>query len=214
MQDYLTPIELPFNLWNKTRITAGPVGSTGEANLQVRLKQSAPDLNPRYAPWCSGEAEKYLGSNVQDGRARSFSSGGYNARVYSRPMGYRQGFKSQQGWIHEDLRALPRKMEPIQQDMPQFSWKSQVASVQRAKTTGQQFLPLPGGYELYGQPRGSQIPRIVEQSSGTGTVLPATEPIQMFQRYVGGRDVNPQEIQPTSFHQIRFLPNKRQNRNL
>lgn len=214
MQDYLAPVKLPLNVWNKYRINPGPVGSTGEANLQVRLKQSAPDLNPRYSPWCSGDAEKYLGSNVQDGRWESFSSRGYNAMVESRALGYRQGFRTQQGWIHEDLRALPRKMEPIHQDMPQFSWKSQVASVQRAKTTGQQFLPLPGGYELYGQPRGSQIPRIVEQTSGTGTVLPATEPQQVFQRYSGGIDVNPKEIQPTSFQQIRFLPNKRQNRNL
>ncbi len=214
MQDYLATVKLPLNVWNKYRISPGLVGSVGEANLQVRLKQSAPDLNPRYAPWCSEDAEQYLGSNVQDGRGESFSSGGYNAKVRSRALGYRQGFRTQQGWIHEDLRALPRKMEPIQQDMPQFSWKSQVASVQRAKTTGQQFLPLPGGYELYGQPRGSQIPRIVEQSSGTGTVLPATEPKQLFQRY-GGRGLDDEkEIQPTSFHQIRFLPNKRQNRNL
>ncbi len=216
MQDYIVPIKRPLNLWNKYSIRPGVLGSVGDAMLQVRLKQSAPDMNPRYESWTAKEAEKYLGSNVQDGQSKSFSSHGGGAITKMGRMRYRNSFRTQQGWIHQDIKEVDRASEPITQDQPQYSWKSQVASVERAKTTGQMFLPLPGGYEASRQTRGNNAPRIVEQSSGTGTVLPATLPEMKYagetpgvvERMIEGGGTRTTVGQPYSFQPVRAIPNK------
>lgn len=215
MQDYIVPIKRPLNLWNKYSIRPGVVGPVGETMLQVRLKQSAPDLNPRYVGWTSGEAEKYLGSNVQDGQSKSYSSFGGGANSYRGRMRYRDSFKTQHGWVHQDIKQVDLTRQPIMQDDPQFSWKSQIASVQRAKTTGELFLPLPGGYEATAQTRGNNTPRIVEHSSGLGAAVPpvpipeigAGVPGVVVRREQGGV-VRTSVGQPYTFQPIRYLPTR------
>ena len=143
-------------------------------------------------------------------------------------MRVRDSFRTQQGWIHQDIREVDRAHEPIMQDTPQYSWKSQVASVQRAKTTGQMFLPLPGGYEASIQSRGNNAPRIVEQSSGTGAPAPPELPELLYKGQTPGvverrnvqgeleRDQYGNVIrdlgQPYTYQPVRALPNVRERR--
>lgn len=166
----------PLNTWNKESIRPGPVGSIGDVNTSVRFKQSAPDLTPRYSPTFSGKQGEYSGSNVSDGMWHNYTSGGRAARTIREPFGYRQGFKTAVGWVKEDVRAPATSREPQMGSLGNFGFNSQVAAVQRAKVTGEMFLPLPGGYSkemAAGIPRGSQIPVIVAESEGLGKALPA-----------------------------------------
>lgn len=167
----------PLNIWDKNSIRPGPVGGVGDCLISVRLKQSAPDLNPRYEERYYGKNEKYYGANVSDGRSAGFTSGGGVAKTLQKPLGYRRGFKTAVGWVHEDLRPVDRAMTSLSGSVGQYGWNTKVARVVRAKTTGDNFLPLPQGYQLDpGEiPRGSQIPIIVAESLGEGIALPATE---------------------------------------
>ena len=133
-------MEVPLNLWNKSSIRPGPVGSVGETNIQVRLKQSAPDLAPRYDDIFSKSNEKYFGSNVTDGQYANFTSGGGGAITLQKRMGHRQGFKTALGWIHEDLRPTDRARMTIMNGVDTV-FNEQKATLQRAKTTGDMFLP-------------------------------------------------------------------------
>lgn len=172
-------LERRLNNWDKTSIRPGPVGSVGDVNNQVRLKHSAPDLPLRYDKQFSGKNEERSGSNVSDGMWYGYTSKGYAARTIQEPMGYRPGFKTAVGWVIEDVRQLDTTREPKLGSLGDFKWQSQVASVKRAKVTGDLFLPLPGGYSkaLLGDqiPRGSQIPIIRAESEGLGVPLPAAK---------------------------------------
>ena len=151
------------------KIRPGSVGSVGETNLQVRLKKSANFLPERYYSISKGSKAKYFGSNVQDGTKPSFTTGGGPARVIQRKLNYRQGFKYKLGWIHEDLVPPDRKVDVKLGSTGKYGWKSKIAKVIRAKSSGDLFLPLPGGYNVTqadGITRGSQIPRIVAMSYG------------------------------------------------
>jgi len=166
----------PINIWDKNSIRPGPVGSVGDVNTSVRFKQSAPDLAPRYSKQFSGKVGENSGSNVADGMWHGYTSGGRVARTITAPLGYRQGFRTGVGWLIEDLRAPDTTRVPQMGTIGNFGWQSQIASVKRAKVTGDLFLPLPGGYSIGltdGIPRGSQIPSIVAESEGTGIALPA-----------------------------------------
>jgi len=167
----------PLNKWDKTSIRPGPVGSVGDVNTSVRYKQSSIDLAPRYSKEFSGKQGENSGSNVSDGMWHSYTSGGRVARTIREPFGYRQGFKTSVGWIKEDVRAPDTTRQTQVGSIGNFGYQSQIAQVQKAKVTGELFLPLPGGYskELGGSqiPRGSQIPIIAAESEGLGKALPA-----------------------------------------
>jgi len=167
----------PLNKWDKTSIRPGPVGSVGDVNTSVRYKQSSIDLAPRYSKEFSGKQGENSGSNVSDGMWHSYTSGGRVARTIREPFGYRQGFKTSVGWIKEDVRAPDTTRQTQVGSIGNFGYQSQIAQVQKAKVTGELFLPLPGGYskELLGSqiPRGSQIPIIAAESEGLGKALPA-----------------------------------------
>lgn len=167
----------PVNVWNKDAIRPGPVGTVGDVLLGVRLKQSAPELAQRWDAAYSGKNEVYSGSNVSDGYSAGFTTGGGVARTIIKRMPYRQGFKTPVGWIKEDIKPVDRNRTALMGSLGQYSWDSQVNGIKRAGSTGEFFKPLPEGYErgVGQQPRGSQIPRIVAESTGEGNALPPTE---------------------------------------
>lgn len=173
MTDYYTPSKT-VNIWDKYSIRPGAVGSVGDTMPSVRLKQSSPEMTPKYQKWNSGRLESYYGSNVQDGRKASFMNGGLGARTISRPLPYRSSNRKSFGWVHQDIVPTERERETKVAALPQFGWKAQVANVLRAKVTGDSFLPVPGGYTMQGVPRGSQYPRVVDSSAGNG--IAATVP--------------------------------------
>ena len=177
MQDYYAPIKFPLNIWDKNSIRPGPVASVGDTLTQIRLKQSAPDLNPRYAQWSSDEFMKFHGTNVQDGRKKNFMTGGDTAKTVRKNLPFKPGFKTQQGWIHQDIVPTDRTRNTKMGGLPQFGWKSQVASVLRAKVSGESFLPVPQGYKSQGLPRGGQYPRIIDK-------VQKMEPLPSATRYI------------------------------
>lgn len=171
----------PLNRWDKDSIRPGPVGSVGDTLTGVKLKKSAIDLPDRYDSVWSGKNEVWSGSNVSDGMHVGFTSGGRSAAVIQQGYNRYLGFKTNVGWIHEDLRPTDRSTNSTMTPLGQYDWQNKVATVYKAKITGQQFLPLPGGYSadvLKAEgtiPRGSQVPQIIAQSVGNGTTLPAAD---------------------------------------
>jgi len=158
-------VTTPLNKWNKNYISPGKVGSVGDTIATTRLKQSAPELAPRYEDWNSGINEIFYGSNVQDGTESSFNTSGLGARTIQRPVYRYTGYKTAQGWEHQDIVPTDRTYNVKMAGLPQFGWKSQVASIYRAKVSGDSFLPLPGGYGPNSLPRGNQYPLLVSRSN-------------------------------------------------
>lgn len=175
-------ITAPLNMWDRDSIRPGPVGSVGDTMIQVRLKQSAPDLDMRFDKTFSGANTVVAGANISDGSWYGLVSGGRVARTLQQPLGFRQGFRTAVGWVHEDIRAPDTTRQPKMGATPQWSWKNKVATVYKAKHRGDMFLPSPGGYyqNQTSLPRGSQIPRLAAQSNGNtyGSMLPsAAKPV-------------------------------------
>lgn len=173
MQVLLDRVQL--NRWDKDSIRPGPVGSVGDVNLQVKLKKSANYLPDRYQKEFSGKNEVWSGSNVSDGQWTGFTSGGRGAITVSTPLQYRSGFKTPVGYMFEDIVAPDRSLMAKMVPLGRYSWDEEKAKIYKAKNTGEQFLPLPDGYNKTSLPRGSQYPHIVANSSGTGTALPAAD---------------------------------------
>lgn len=173
MQVLLDRVQL--NRWDKDSIRPGPVGSVGDVNLQVKLKKSANYLPDRYQKEFSGKNEVWSGSNVSDGQWTGFTSGGRGAITLSKPLPYRSGFKTPVGYMFENVVPADRSEMAKMVPLGQYSWEQEKAKIYKAKTTGEQFLPLPMGYQKALLPRGSQFPVIAAESSGTGVALPAAE---------------------------------------
>ncbi len=131
----------PLHAFDNDAIRPGPVGSVGDVLGAIRLKHSAPEL-----PIRKQKLSKTDGSNVEDGQYLSFTSKGGPARVYDSNWQSGRQFKTSHGWIIDDLRAEDRLHEPYLGSGPQYQWKNRVATIYNARRTGDQFLPLPGGY--------------------------------------------------------------------
>lgn len=159
-------LRVPLNVWNKDSIRPGAVGSVGETNLNVRLKQSCIELDPRYSQIFNGRNEKYFGANISDGTHAGFTSGGGVAKTLRKPLGYRPGFRTVVGWRHQDVRPVDRSRTSIMGDGGQYSWQSKVAQIHNARKTGGLFAPEPRGYaQQKGQiNRGGNAPVIVAAS--------------------------------------------------
>lgn len=196
----------PLNRWDKDSIRPGPVGSVGDVNLQVKLKTSAPDMAQRYDKTFSGKNEVWSGSNISDGQWTGFTSGGRGAITTTQPMPVRAGFKTPVGWMIENIVPVDRTRMAKMVPLGQYSWESDKARIYRAKTTGDQFLPLPNGYNKSDVPRGSQYPKIVATSIGDGIALPAadvkiTDPVFGENGYIDVEDTtNPVGIPETGLN--------------
>lgn len=141
-------------------ISPGKVGSVGDVLGSVRLKQSAPDMAMRYEKSTYGKNESRLGSNVQDGFSQSYTSGGGPSRTLDSRW-TRRSFKTNHGWVHQDLRAPDKLLGERMGSTGRYDWYNRVANIYEAKRTGDMFLPLPGPYGPKSMTRGSQAPRII-----------------------------------------------------
>lgn len=141
-------------------ISPGLVGSVGDVLGSVRLRQSAPDMMLRYDQVFSGKNEPSTGSNVQDGYSLSYSSGGGPARTIDGEW-VNNNFKTNHGWVYQDLRAPDKTLTEIMGSTGRYDWYNRVANTYQAKITGDMFLPLPNGLQPSGVPRGGQVPRVI-----------------------------------------------------
>ena len=174
----------PLNRWDHDSIRPGPVGSVGETHLTPRLKTS---MHGQPIRWGANAHEKEcrLGANVSDGYEASYTSGGMTAAVHDSNWGWRDSFRTERGWIHQDLRAPDRATMEMMGGLPQYSWHNTLATVHHARVSGENFLPLPGGYgpQPGDVPRGGNVPRLTDTAAPSGlpltfaaqTALSATE---------------------------------------
>jgi len=145
---------------NTMVISPGVVGSVGDVLGSVRLRQSEPSMDLRYDATFSGPNEPMTGSNVQNGFSYSYSSGGGPARTLDSNWENRS-FKTNHGWVYQDLRAPDKTLMPVMGSTGRYDWYNRVANIYQAKVTGDMFLPLPNGYQPSGVPRGGQVPRVI-----------------------------------------------------
>jgi len=141
-----------LSIWDKNvhqwRIQPGSVGSVGDVVVTPRLKQSCPDMYPRWAEWARGPNAPYLGSNVQDGSQKSFDDGGGGPVTIDERWGGRRNFRTNVGWKVQDLTQPDTLVEPFVSSLGDYSWRNKVATIYEAKRSGENFLPLPGEYTL------------------------------------------------------------------
>lgn len=165
----------PLNRWDNSSIRPGSVGSVGDVLLTPRFAQSSPDMPLRFDPYFRGKRECRLGSNVQNGTQPSYDSGGLGSRTIDSNWGGRRNFKVRHGYIFQDMRVPDKRTEPLLGSTPNYSYNNKLATVYEAKTRGDKFLPLPGGYlpspgELT---RGGAFPHI--RSVDRGTLPPGSQ---------------------------------------
>jgi hypothetical protein len=162
----------PMNKWHHDWIQPGIVGSVGDVNCQVRLKHSSPDMPIRWDPEFSGVKETFLGSVVQDGDANSFGGGGSGPRVNDSNWQSGRSFKTRRGWRVEDIRAPDNMVEPFVSSLGDYTWRDKIATVYEARRTGNQFLPLPGQYQLSPgeMARGGSAVRVTDVAGGDEVV--------------------------------------------
>jgi len=129
-----------LNRWDYEYISPGVVGSVGCVNMTERLKSTIPG-DYRWSKWTHDGASK-LGSNVQNGFSISYNSrGGPNRTIDSNWKGRRR-FETSHGWRYQDLRPTDRTAVPTLGQLPQYTWRTKVANVQRAQRTAEEF-PIP-----------------------------------------------------------------------
>lgn len=157
---YMEPVIATKRFKHSEFISPGVVGSVGDVLGSVRLRQSTPSMPMRYETAFSGPNESKLGSNVQDGDSKSYTSKGGFARVVDSRL-ERTSFKTNHGWVYQDVRSVDKLLEPVMGSTGRADWVNRVANIYQAKITGNNFLPLPDPYGPTSMTRGSQIPRII-----------------------------------------------------
>jgi hypothetical protein len=158
----------PLNRWDFDSIRPGPVGSVGDALLNIRLKSTV-DGDFRWDPMSAGKRECKFGSNVTDGFWTSYSTSAGPPRVYDSFWTGDRDFKTNHGWEYHDLRATDRSETAILQATPQYTWRTKVANVNRAQTAGSLFAIPAGGLidpPAGGLMRGGMFPSVVAATGG------------------------------------------------
>lgn len=137
------------NYANHCIISPGVVGPVGDVLMQTRLRQSTPGMPMRYDYLGGKGREPRMGANITDGMKRGFTDGGGLARVYDTNWQSGRQFKTQRGWIYQDLRKPDKRIEPyLGASGPQYDWSNKLATTYRSFHTGDRFLPAPGEYAL------------------------------------------------------------------
>jgi hypothetical protein len=165
--------------YNKGRLMSdfmqpGAVGSVGDVLVSVRLHQSTPDMPMRWDPDFYPGKDDFLGSNVQDGQQTSWDTGFGGARVVDSKFNFYDGFRTSNGTTVQDLRPADMMVEPFVSSLGDYTWRNKVAETYHARTTGNNFLPLPGGYAPSpGEVgRGGNVPQVMAVAGGNGMVIP------------------------------------------
>lgn len=165
MDDIIIPQQLSLD--NFKIIAPGPVGSVGSISMTPRLRTSNAAMFPvRYDKRFAGAAK---GSWVSDGY--TLEGAGWPARVSDEKWAYGSSTSTDIGDVFQDVRPSWRSTEPFQIGPGLNNFQNQVAQVNRAKATGNKFLPLPGAYAPDSLVRGGLIPSIV----GFGALEPPAE---------------------------------------
>ena len=142
------------NQWNKNYISPGVVGSVGDVVQNIRLKQSAPDLAPRWEYKKSQLQQK--GSGIGDGSVPNNYTGAPSSNTFMTDY-YNSPYEEYVvGTNTQDLRPNDLAATTRELGAPQFGWRSTQAVTAKARVMGEKFLPLPNGYPRSGISRGPE----------------------------------------------------------
>jgi len=149
---------------------AEAVGSIGDVIQMVKLKHSMPDLPLRYDPTF---ATARVGQNVQDGNSPSYSTHAYGPSVVVSAFDRESNNTKAGGFTHQDIIPEDKLVIADTIALPSYSWENLKAETYKAQVSGQQFLPLPGGFApLPGSvPRGGAVPQSYGGMGDTFTPL-------------------------------------------
>ena len=171
----------PLNKWDNFYIQPGGVAPVGDALVQTRLQGSYPEQTVIFQK----RNIKPYGSNVVDGNNEAMYRISAGPRVFDSSWGVRKSQKVSHGWRIEDLRTVDRMVQPLMGSSPMYDWQNKVATAY--KTTGSQFLPMPGGYQSKGGL--SRGPTPITYLIGS-VQEPAVIPGQGFSRAAAGQVQN------------------------
>lgn len=197
-------VNRPLHAFDHDSIRPGVVGSVGDVLGTIKLKHSTPQLPIRVERLPITD-----GSNVQNGDILSYTSRGGPARVYDSNWQSGRAFKTNHGWYYQDLRTEDRRFEPFMGSTPQYNWRNRVANVYDAFVTGDNFLPLPGGYRPSPNEieRGQIVPVVDAIEPGEALASDSANDINQLTYQVGGSSniqsgyIRPRYLPP------RFRPN-------
>lgn len=146
---------------NTHLISPGGVGSVGSTIVNTRLRDTKGDL--RYA---NEKNSQRMGSNVQDGCIANTYGFGPSEVIDDTFSGKRRKRVSN-GFRYQDLRTPDTYVDVREIAIPQYSWKSHVATTEAALTKGLRY-EMPGGYAPNNikMPRGGLYPRLVQKYTG------------------------------------------------
>jgi hypothetical protein len=203
-------VETPLQRQNHFEISPGAVGPVGTTQILLEGRSSAPEI-PKQRLYYPED-----GSNIVDG----FNPDQYYAGNTGDTVDYGWGINTPNTLVlktvFQDLKAEDRATMPIQGGwQPEYGWREKAAQVYNAATTGQSFLPLPGGYELKaGQiPRGGNVPQkgpegdlVGARNKGNQAILGDKLNIEDFQFY--SRPIVTAGGQPTATSATQPVPPK------
>ena len=151
---------------NFTRISPGMVASVGDVLMAPRFRTSNAAMFPVMFDARFTADEGRLGSYMADGFGPNLP-----ATTMTAKWNVKQSTKTDVGDRWQDVRQGDNLVEPIVVGQNRYDFKNASAAVQRATTTGDKFLPLPGEYtqEVGLLPRGGLTP---QRSSLGGGLAP------------------------------------------
>lgn len=163
MEDRLAEVKF-LNTWMNEYIQPGGVCSVGGAQITERYRRSNGEMAQDFR-----EYNRDIGSNPQDGENLASTRYETGARINHEAFNNKQ--KEPWGWRIQDLKNVDRSTMEMVGHQPQYGWRNTVARVYKAATTGEAFLPLPGGYsQKEGQtPRGGLVPQILQTGNNTSS---------------------------------------------
>ena len=184
----------PLNRWAYDRMQPGAVGSVGDVNIEQRLKSSLPG-EFRWEKMTHGKNAPGFGANVTDGMSTSYSTGAGPARTKDGFIGGNRDTRTARGWRIENLKPEDRAEEPTMAEMPQLSWRMNVASVKNQQRTGNLFKTPSGINPATGIPRGGQVPTVVAATMGTTPIGNFTGALEQSLAFGGGyRDTETRDV--------------------
>jgi len=147
----MTTLAKPKRLNQTESIRPGMVGSVGDALVCGQLAVSTPGMPVRFDPQFADRVD--TGSLLTP-----------QPYVLDSAWNMGRSENTAYGIIQQDLRAPDKLHEPIVGSIPQYQWRNKIATVYQAKRTGNNFLPLPGPYQVSAgeMVRGGQVVRTTD----------------------------------------------------
>lgn len=147
----MTTLAKPKRLNHVDVALPGNVGSVGDTMTSVRLAQSAPEFPLRFDPQFFNRMDN---GSILTGQPYTYDSAWNMGR----------GEQTAYGLMQQDIRAPDKLHEPTLGAIPQYEWRNKLATVYKAKRTGDKFLPLPGTYSVAEgeMVRGGQVVRTTD----------------------------------------------------